>query len=124
MISPFSVFSLLFPFFFLKPFPCVSFHTILLSLCFLPHTNLTFLSCCSILQDNRDQEVDIVYNKIEQDLTLIGATAIEDKLQDGVPDAIANLAKVRIARVAVLGSTVEPVFNSTVEPVFNGTPVL
>ena len=31
---------------------------------------------------------------IEQDLTLIGATAIEDKLQDGVPEAIANLAKV------------------------------
>ena len=35
-----------------------------------------------------------VYSKIEQDLTLIGATAIEDKLQDGVPEAIANLAKV------------------------------
>jgi magnesium-transporting ATPase (P-type) len=27
-------------------------------------------------------------------MTLVGATAIEDKLQDGVPDAIANLAKV------------------------------
>ena len=25
---------------------------------------------------------------------LMGATAIEDKLQDGVPDAIANLAEV------------------------------
>lgn len=35
-----------------------------------------------------------VYNEIEQNLTLIGATAIEDKLQDGVPEAIANLAKV------------------------------
>ena len=37
-----------------------------------------------------------VYNEIEQNLTLIGATAIEDKLQDGVPEAIANLAKVFI----------------------------
>ena len=36
-----------------------------------------------------------VYEKIEQDLTLLGATAIEDKLQDGVPETIANLAKVR-----------------------------
>jgi hypothetical protein len=27
-------------------------------------------------------------------MKLVGATAIEDKLQDGVPDAIANLAKV------------------------------
>ena len=36
-----------------------------------------------------------VYEKIEQNLTLMGATAIEDKLQDGVPEAIANFAKVR-----------------------------
>ena len=35
-----------------------------------------------------------VYNEIEQNMTLIGATAIEDKLQEGVPEAIANLAKV------------------------------
>ncbi len=27
-------------------------------------------------------------------MTMVGTTAIEDKLQDGVPDAIANLAKV------------------------------
>ena len=37
-----------------------------------------------------------VYNEIEQNLTLIGATAIEDKLQEGVPEAIANLAKVHV----------------------------
>ena len=49
---------------------------------------------CSILQDDRDHALDVVYNKIEQNLMLIGATAIEDKLQDGVPETIANLAKV------------------------------
>lgn len=38
--------------------------------------------------------MDVVYNKIEQNLSLVGATAIEDKLQDGVPETIANLAKV------------------------------
>ena len=38
-----------------------------------------------------------VYNSIEQELTLMGATAIEDKLQDGVPDTIANLAKVIVS---------------------------
>ena len=48
----------------------------------------------SLLQKDRDQQVDDVYSKIEQDLTLLGATAIEDKLQDGVPETIANLAKV------------------------------
>ena len=35
------------------------------------------------------------YEDIEQNLVLIGATAIEDKLQDDVPDTIATLAQVR-----------------------------
>lgn len=33
-----------------------------------------------------------VYEEIEKNLILIGASAIEDKLQEGVPAAIANLA--------------------------------
>ena len=33
-----------------------------------------------------------VYEEIEQGMTLLGATAVEDKLQDGVPEAIASLA--------------------------------
>ena len=36
--------------------------------------------------------MDKCYEEIEQNMMLIGATAIEDKLQDGVPDTIANLA--------------------------------
>lgn len=40
---------------------------------------------------DRDEQLTTVYLEIEQDLELVGATAIEDKLQDGVPDAIANL---------------------------------
>lgn len=35
-----------------------------------------------------------MYEDIEQNLILIGATAIEDKLQDDVPDTIATLAEV------------------------------
>ena len=38
---------------------------------------------------------------IEKDLQLVGATAIEDKLQIGVPDTIATLALARI-RIWVL----------------------
>ena len=34
----------------------------------------------------------MVYEEIEEGMVLVGATAIEDKLQDGVPDCIANLA--------------------------------
>ena len=45
----------------------------------------------AIALENRDEKLDDVYNMIERDLSLIGATAIEDKLQDGVPQTIANL---------------------------------
>jgi len=46
--------------------------------------------------DNRDDKVSDVYEEIEKDMMLLGATAIEDKLQDGVPDCIANLALANI----------------------------
>ena len=41
------------------------------------------------------QEKDIliqkIYDKIENDLTLLGATIVEDKLQDGVAETIKQL---------------------------------
>lgn len=43
--------------------------------------------------DDRDDQLSAVYEEIEEGMTLIGATAIEDKLQDGVPECIANLAR-------------------------------
>lgn len=50
----------------------------------------------STSMENRDDKLSEVYEEIEQDLMLIGSTAIEDKLQDGVPEAIANLARAGI----------------------------
>jgi len=35
-----------------------------------------------------------VYEEIEKEFVLLGASAIEDKLQDGVPEAIYNLSRV------------------------------
>ena len=46
--------------------------------------------------EDRDAEVNAAYELIEKDLDLIGSTAIEDKLQDGVPETIANLARASI----------------------------
>ncbi len=45
---------------------------------------------------DRDELVDEAAEAIEVDLTLMGATALEDKLQVGVPDAIATLHKAGI----------------------------
>ncbi|XP_055475247.1 phospholipid-transporting ATPase IK-like, partial [Psammomys obesus] len=47
----------------------------------------------SLLMENRAQALQQVYNKMEQNLKLLGATAIEDKLQDGVPETIKCLRK-------------------------------
>jgi phospholipid-translocating ATPase len=65
----------------------------------------------SIVQVNRDEELDKVYNEIEQNMTLVGATAIEDKLQDGVPEAIANLAKANIKIWVLTGDKQETAIN-------------
>lgn len=40
--------------------------------------------------------MDELAEQMESDLELLGVTGIEDKLQDGVPDAIAALRRARI----------------------------
>lgn len=40
---------------------------------------------------NRDELLQESYSRMECDMELLGATGIEDRLQDGVPDAIATL---------------------------------
>ena len=42
--------------------------------------------------ENREEKLDASYDVIEKNLKLLGATAIEDKLQDGVGQTIANLS--------------------------------
>ncbi|KAJ1107721.1 hypothetical protein NDU88_005110 [Pleurodeles waltl] len=43
--------------------------------------------------EDRAKELDATYEEIETNLELLGVTAIEDKLQDGVPETIELLAK-------------------------------
>ena len=45
---------------------------------------------------DREELITKVEDEIESCLTLIGATGIEDKLQDGVPETIASLLKANI----------------------------
>lgn len=45
----------------------------------------------SVAMDNREERMDALYEEIEYELQLIGVTAIEDKLQDGVAQTIQNL---------------------------------
>uniref|UniRef100_A0A3Q3F832 Phospholipid-transporting ATPase n=1 Tax=Kryptolebias marmoratus TaxID=37003 RepID=A0A3Q3F832_KRYMA len=60
---------------------------------------------------DRDAALDRVYEEIETNLMLIGATAIEDKLQEGVPETIANLAKADIKIWVLTGDKKETAEN-------------
>ncbi|XP_064898103.1 phospholipid-transporting ATPase IK isoform X4 [Columba livia] len=55
----------------------------------------------SVLLQDRARELDRLYDEMEQNLQLLGATAIEDKLQDGVPETI-QLLKLSNIKVWVL----------------------
>jgi P-type E1-E2 ATPase len=46
--------------------------------------------------EQRDEKVAEMYEQIEKNLKLLGATAIEDKLQDGVPQCIERLSQAGI----------------------------
>ncbi|WVQ68754.1 uncharacterized protein L199_006963 [Kwoniella botswanensis] len=58
------------------------------------------------LQD-RETQVEAVSSRIEQNLILLGATAIEDKLQDGVPETITDLKRAGIKVWVATGDKLE-----------------
>jgi phospholipid-translocating ATPase len=60
---------------------------------------------------DRDDKLEMVADKIERDLTLLGGTAIEDKLQDGVPAAIQLLGDAGIKLWVLTGDKVETAIN-------------
>ncbi|KNE56612.1 phospholipid-translocating P-type ATPase, flippase [Allomyces macrogynus ATCC 38327] len=60
---------------------------------------------------NRGDALMEVAEAIEKDLVLLGATAIEDKLQDGVPETIATLAKANLKLWVLTGDRQETAIN-------------
>ncbi|XP_076218212.1 phospholipid-transporting ATPase IC-like isoform X1 [Aptenodytes patagonicus] len=65
----------------------------------------------SVATTNRDEVLDKVYEEIENNLILLGATAIEDKLQDGVPETISRLSKADIKIWVLTGDKKETAEN-------------
>lgn len=64
--------------------------------------------------EGRDAAMDELGNEIEMDLELIGVTAIEDKLQDGVPEAIKTLLDANIRVWMITGDKQETAVNIAV----------
>jgi phospholipid-transporting ATPase len=61
--------------------------------------------------NERQEALDAAAELIEKDLTLLGATAIEDKLQDGVPEAISTLMEGGIKIWVLTGDRQETAIN-------------
>ncbi|KAJ3065340.1 hypothetical protein HDU98_011284 [Podochytrium sp. JEL0797] len=61
--------------------------------------------------EDREQKMDEVAEKIETKLILMGATAIEDKLQDGVPECIKTLLSAGIKLWVLTGDKMETAIN-------------
>ncbi|KAH7279146.1 hypothetical protein KP509_37G007200 [Ceratopteris richardii] len=72
--------------------------------------NEKFVQAKSALRD-REKKLDEVAELIEKDLILIGSTAIEDKLQEGVPVCIETLAKGGIKIWVLTGDKLETAIN-------------
>ncbi|KAM6217179.1 phospholipid-transporting ATPase ID [Rhynchocyon petersi] len=65
----------------------------------------------SLAQDSREDRLANVYEEVESDMMLLGATAIEDKLQQGVPETIALLTLANIKIWVLTGDKQETAVN-------------
>ncbi|CAH0381708.1 unnamed protein product [Bemisia tabaci] len=61
--------------------------------------------------ENQAKRLDEIYDEIETDLELLGATGIEDKLQDGVPEVLRNLGSAGIHIWVLTGDKQETAIN-------------
>lgn len=61
----------------------------------------------TIAMQDREEQIEAVSSELEQELRLLGATAIEDKLQDGVPETIADLKRAGIKIWVATGDKLE-----------------
>ena len=62
--------------------------------------------------EQREDRIEAVSSELEQNLCLLGATAIEDRLQDGVPETIADLKTAGIKIWVATGDKLETAVGS------------
>lgn len=73
--------------------------------------NQEFLKAKNSVSADREEMVEEVAGKIEKDFVLLGATAVEDKLQNGVPACIDKLAQAGIKIWVLTGDKMETAIN-------------
>ncbi|XP_058009931.1 putative phospholipid-transporting ATPase 9 isoform X2 [Hevea brasiliensis] len=73
--------------------------------------NQEFTDAKNSVSSEREEMIEEVAAKIERDLILLGATAVEDKLQNGVPECIDKLAQAGIKIWVLTGDKMETAIN-------------
>ncbi|KAH7835282.1 hypothetical protein Vadar_024689 [Vaccinium darrowii] len=73
--------------------------------------NKNFTKAKNSVSADREELIDEVADDIEKNLILLGATAVEDKLQNGVPECIDKLAQAGIKIWVLTGDKMETAIN-------------
>ncbi|XP_062232932.1 putative phospholipid-transporting ATPase 9 isoform X2 [Phragmites australis] len=73
--------------------------------------NEKFNTAKTSVSADRDEQIEVAADSIERDLLLLGATAVEDKLQKGVPECIDKLAQAGIKIWVLTGDKMETAIN-------------
>ncbi|XP_026013856.1 phospholipid-transporting ATPase IK isoform X1 [Astatotilapia calliptera] len=73
--------------------------------------NKTLAQSATMVTCDRDALLEKLYDEMEMDLQLLGVTAIEDRLQDGVPETIALLQEAGIKVWVLTGDKKETAVN-------------
>ncbi|CAH6723659.1 phospholipid-transporting ATPase Dnf1p [[Candida] jaroonii] len=70
-----------------------------------------YMDAKASIDDSREQIMNTLEDEIEDDLVLLGGTAIEDRLQSGVPDSISILSQAGIKLWVLTGDRIETAIN-------------
>lgn len=70
-----------------------------------------FTEAKNLMSVDREEIIDKAADTVEKDLILLGATAVEDKLQHGVPECIDKLAQAGIKLWVLTGDKMETAIN-------------
>ena len=70
----------------------------------------TYQEASTSMKD-RDHLINVCHEHLEQNLILAGATAIEDKLQEGVPETIKQILEGQIKLWVLTGDKLETAMN-------------
>jgi phospholipid-translocating ATPase len=74
--------------------------------------------------DDREAKIEAVSDELERDLRLLGATAIEDRLQDGVPETIADLKRAGIKVWVATGDKLETAIGAPNSAISNAVLII